>query len=123
MAGDADFFGDDGIKQKVEALWAGVFQASNRVLHQHDTFGFSGIEIIPSPNIHQMMNTLRVLGFVIDILVDKAPEHNLDHGSVRQLLNAKQQISNMESVAAALKIGSRDDYEAAVAILDKQLVV
>lgn len=123
MAGDDELIDQIKIRQKVETLWANVFQASNRVLFQHGTFGFSGIEHIPSPNIHQMLNTLRVLGFVIDILVDKASSQDLDHDSVKQLLNAKQQIANMENVAAALKIGNVDDYEAAVAVLDKQMVI
>ena len=123
MVGDTELIDQVQIREKVETLWAKVFQASNRVLYQHGTFGFSGIELIPSPNIHQMLNTLRLLGFAIDILVEIAPSQNLDHDSIRQLLNAKQQIANMESVAAALKIGNVDDYEAAVAVLDKQMVV
>jgi hypothetical protein len=120
---DVEFFGDHDIKDRVEKLWGKVFESSNKVLHHNKVFGFTGIEVIPSPNIHQMMNTLRVIGFVIDILLAGAEKNNLDHDARRQLLNAKNQIANMEQVAAALKIGDRDDYEVAVEALDKQMVI
>lgn len=115
-----EFFGDATVKDKVTELWAKVFDASNKVLHQNKVYGFGGIEIAPSPNIHDMMVTLLVLGAVIDVLYAKL---DLEYEQERQLLNAKAQITTMERVASALKARNRQDYDAAVAALDKQAVL
>jgi hypothetical protein len=116
----AQFFGDATVKEKVEELWTKVFQSSSKVLHQAKKFGFSGIEIIPSPNIHEMLITLQLFTAVIEILVTNAEVAGLEYDQTRQLLNAKAQITTMEQLASALRAKNRQDFDAAVDALAKQ---
>jgi hypothetical protein len=115
-----EFFGDEGIKRQVEELWGKVFESSNRVLHQAKKFGFYGIEVIPSPNIHEMLVTLQLFSAVIEILVTNADAAGLEYEHTRQLLNAKAQITTMEQLASALRAGNREDFDRAVEALANQ---
>ena len=104
--------------QKVEALWAKVFESSNKVLHQHLKFGFDGFERVPRPNVHDMLIQLQAFNALFDILL----RADLGYDNNRQLLNAKAQITNMERVALALDAQNREDYDAAVGALERQAV-
>ncbi|MDH1522520.1 hypothetical protein [Achromobacter mucicolens] len=118
--GGEDLFLKKEIKETVEELWATVFQNSNRVLHQAKKYGFLGIELIPSPNIHEMLISLQLASAYIDVLLTNSVIASLDHDSTRQLLNAKEQVTNMERLAFALKANDRDDYDRAVEALRRQ---
>lgn len=122
MGGNAEFSDQIEVKEKVESLWAKVFQSSNNVLHQHKIFGFTGIELIPQPNIHERLVLLQVLSAIIDVLLNSAGGV-LEYEQQRQLLNAKSQITTMEQLATALKGNNQSDYEAAVAALELQTVI
>lgn len=114
---------DDVIKSKVDELWSKVFQESNRVLKQADDYGFLGIERIPSPNIHQILLSLKVFDALIDILLANADVAALEYDQERQLLNAKSQLVRMGRLAAALRANNREDYEKAVEELQQQAVI
>ncbi len=104
---------------RIEKLWAIVFQSSNQVLHQHKKYGFDGFELIPRPNVHDMLVTLKIFGAVIDVLIDA----DLEYEQQRQLLNAKTQITNMERLALAINANSRGDYEDAAEAIERQAVI
>jgi hypothetical protein len=124
MGGDKEFFGEEIVRQKVEQLWTKVFESSNKVLHQHKVFGYTGIAVIPSPSIEERIFTLQVFSTLIDFLLnaDGKVGVDLDYDQTRQLLNAKSQITTMEQLAAALKANNRQDYDVAVAALERQAV-
>jgi hypothetical protein len=103
---------------QVDELWARVFESSNRVLHQHQKYGFDGFAKIPRPNVHDLLITLKLVTAHLDALLTA----DLEYTQSRQLLNAKTQITNMEKLALALHNKSREDYDAAVEALDKQAV-
>lgn len=111
---------DDCIKDRVEQVWSEVFKNSNTVLKQAKDYGFLGIDIVPSPNIHEILLYLRVFDALMDILLDSAANFELDYDQVRRLLNAKGQLVNMGKVASALKAGNREDFESAIAALRNQ---
>lgn len=114
---------DAGIKHRVEQLWAKVFESSNSIIKHARDYGFPGIEVIPSPNIHQILIHLQVFDALIDILLANASKiGELEYDEIRKLLNAKTQLVNMGRVATALKADNKDDFEAAVADLEKQAV-
>lgn len=115
-----ELFDEQDIKLRVEKVWGKVFSASNKVISQAKNFGFSGIEIIPSPNIHDMLVRLQVFSAVIDILVTHAELFEVEYAETRLLLNAKEQITRMERVAAALKANNRADYIEAISTLESQ---
>jgi hypothetical protein len=110
------------VTSKVQELWEKVFKNSNEVLHQHTHFGFDGVKN-GTPNIEQRLFQLQAIGAVLDILMNNSALGNLDYEQQRQILNAKQQITNMEMVAAAVKADEEADYIEAVAILEKQLPI
>lgn len=104
------------VAEKVETLWAKVFESSNRVLVQHLKYGLSGFSEVPRPNVHDMLITLRVFDSVMDVL----SQLDLPYEQSRQILNAKAQITNMERVALAVEASNQADYDAAVEALDRQ---
>jgi hypothetical protein len=114
---------DQAIAARVETIWAKVFQNSNTVLKHAKDYGFLGMELIPSPNIHQIMLHLTVFDALIDILLANQEVVDLGYEQARQLLNAKSQLVNMEKLASALKANNQVDYDAAIAALEGQLVI
>lgn len=120
MNNEVDFFGDATVKEVVHQLWANVFQASNKVIRDAGLFGFDGIELIPDPNIHQMVNALAVISGALDIMISLLDDAEINHNEVRLVLNAKKQILSMEYVAAALKSGNREDFDKAIEELKQQ---
>lgn len=115
-----ELFEDAEIKQKVADVWAKVFDASNRVLRHANNFGFTLMEIVPSPNIHEMLATLQIFSSVIDILITHADRLGIEYDEIRLMINAKEQITRMERVAAALKANNRNDFNVALADLERQ---
>lgn len=108
---------DAEIKARVNIVWEKVFHASNIVIVQAKKFGFLGMDIIPDPNIHQMLVTIRLLDDQIDTFVG---DENIEYGEERLMLNAKKQLAKMEIVAAALKANNREDFDTAIAELEGQ---
>lgn len=107
----------DEDKKRVEQIWAKVFESSNRVILQHEKFGFQGVVKLPHPDVHVMVVQLKYFGAIIDILITELP-----HDEQRMLLNAKRQITNMELLALALTTNNEADYRCAVEALERQAV-
>lgn len=110
------------VTSKVQELWEKVFKNSNEVLTQHLRFGFDGVKN-GDPNIEQRLLQLQALEAIFDLILNNRLIGELDYEQQRQILNAKQQITNMEMVAAAVKADKVADYEEAVKSLEKQLPI
>jgi hypothetical protein len=110
------------VKAKLEQLWDRVFKNSNEILHQHVRFGFDGVKN-GNPHIEHRLVQLQAIEAVFDVLINNSRLGDLEYEQQRQILNAKQQITNMEMVAAAVKANREDDYREAVALLEKQLPI
>lgn len=109
---------DDAIVcKKVHTAWSLVFQFSNKVLTDEKKFGFTGMGLIPDPNIHQMMAALKGLDSILEYV---ATEFSLPTDEIRLILNARTQITKMGAVAAALKANSEEAFTIALAELDAQ---
>lgn len=117
-----ELFADAEIKQKVEEVWAKVFEASNRVLKHANNFGFSMMEIVPSPNIHEMLTTLQIFSSVLDILINHADKLGIEYDETRLMLNAREQLTRMERVAFALKANNKEDFDLWLRELERQAV-
>lgn len=115
-----ELFQDAEIKKKVEEVWAKVFHAGNKVLQHAKQYGFLGMEIVPKPNIHEMMVSLQLFSALIDVLITNADSLGIEYDETRLMLNAKEQITRMERVAVALRANNRGDFEAAVKVLETQ---
>lgn len=115
-----ELFEDAAIKRKVTEVWSKVFEASNKVISHANNYGFRGMEIIPSPNIHGMLVAMQIFSSIIDILITSAEKLEVPYDEVRLMLNAKEQITRMERVAAALKANNRDDFNVALDALENQ---
>ncbi len=108
------------INERVKKMWAVVFQHSNMVLRQASTFGFYCIQEIPDPNIHTMLVNMRVFSSVMEVIIASANEIELGYEQTRMLLNAKEQLTRMERLAAALKADNKEDYNKAIEDLERQ---
>lgn len=115
-----EYFFDELIKNKVLKYWEIVFSASGKVIKQHKDFGFNGMHI-PDPNVHTMVVYLRMHEEILQVLFDNATLLGLDYEQIRMILNAKEQISRMERVASALKAGNKEDFDTAMAELERQV--
>ena len=104
----------------VATAWADVFATSNLVIRQSGLYGFNGIELIPNPNIHQMLASMSVVSVMLDKITEKLDRVDLDPNDTRLLLNAKQQILRLEQVAAALLAKDENLYNQAIKELEKQ---
>lgn len=115
-----ELFDDLLIKAKVESVWNKVFESSNKVIAQARSHGFLGMEVVPNPNIHTMLVSLQAFTALIDIIITNAEVFNVDYDATRLLINAKEQITRMEKVAAALKANNREDFDAAIGEIERQ---
>ena len=106
----------------VSSVWTDVFATSNLVIKQSGLYGFNGIELIPNPNIHQMLASMSVVSVMLDKITEKLDRIDLDPDDTRLLLNAKQQILRLEQVAAALLAKDEPLYNEAILELKKQAV-
>lgn len=113
-------YDNEEIRNRVNKIWALVFQNSNTVLKQSKTFGFLLMENGPDPNIHAIVVKLQMFSSVMDILINVGPDAGLEYEQTRLIINAKEQLSRMERVAAALKAGNEEDYNASIDELERQ---
>lgn len=115
-----DLYGDAVVQERVNKVWAEVFTASNQVLQHARTYGFLGMEVIPNPNVHQMLVTLQMLDALMDVILLRFED--LPYEEKRLIFNAKEQITRMERVAAALQENNSADFNEAIACLERQAV-
>lgn len=115
-------FADDDVKKKVEELWALVFRASSRVLQQHLRQGFDGVCKMASPTVEEMVRYLKFFDNVLDVLYQHNEKFGIEYEQVRQILNARAQVANMEALMLAVKASNREDYDAIVQRIDRQAV-
>ena len=109
---------DAVVKDRVQKAWNVVFAASNKVLVDEKRFGFTGMGVIPDPNIHQLVVLLRALDAVLNSIASEFDD--LAYDDTRLLLNAREQITRMERVAAALRSNNIEDFNDAIQMLEQQ---
>lgn len=110
-------FSEEGlilVKQKADEIWEKVTKIGNRVLFQCNFYGYHGVEVIPDPNLHVLIDGLSFIDGALDLLNSHATFFNLDYDEIRKLLNAKTQVVILERIAAALKAKNEEDYKQAV---------
>jgi len=108
---------DIKIQQRVAKVWAEVFLASSIVIDHSKKYGFLGMEIIPNPNIRQLLLSVRLLEEMIDTFIN---HEELEYEEKRLMLNAKKQLTMMNLVAAALTAGNHEDFNVAMNSLETQ---
>ena len=118
-----DLYDYSYIKERVDKIWALVFERSNAVLSQSKLYGFHCMQEIPDPNIHGMLVQLQVFSAVMDILITHGPDAGLEYDQTRLILNAKEQVTRMERVATALNANNREDYDIAITELERQAAI
>ena len=106
------------ISPRIEILVNEIFIAANKVLQAHAKFGFSGIAQLANPSIEETLLFLNLVEGALDILDARSV---LDYDESRRVLNAKQQIWNVQNIANSLKSSNENDYLDAIKRLDKQV--
>lgn len=113
---------DKSIKDAVDKVWESVFKTSNKVLADYHKYGFSGMAIVPDPNIHQMLFSIQVVNLFIDLLINSADNIGIEYDEIRKLINSKQQFALLEELASALKANDRGGFDTAMEKLRVQCV-
>ncbi len=111
---------DTEVQRKVQEIWDKVFESSAQVIHHAKAYGFEYMAVIPSPNIHQMLVRLQMVSSILDILITNSQVVNIDYDSVRMMLNAKEQFTRLERLAAALQANDRNGFEEALNQIETQ---
>ena len=114
-AQDADVVWEQ-IQGEVDAAWSSIFRVVNTVVDHHVQFGFKLIESKINPSFQDILLSLKMMEALLDVF----PVDDVEYATSRMILNAKQQINNIELVVTALKHNRQDDYEAAMARLRTQ---
>ena len=112
--------GDDEVTKQVSLIWERVFHASNRVIAQSGIYGFHSIQLIPNPNIHQMLQSMRLLAVMMDEILGTTGSFSDTPENFRLLVNAREQLTRLESVAAALISGNEQLYQEGIERLKQQ---
>lgn len=115
-----ELFDDAVIRDRVITLWSVVFQASNTLIVQANMYGFELIEVVPDPNIHQMLMTMKGAESLLSIIIDNQVFGDLHYDDARKLLNAREQLRSMQEVAIALKANDGVGFDVAIAKLEAQ---
>ncbi|MDD3884531.1 MAG: hypothetical protein PHW66_06300 [Gallionella sp.] len=111
---------DVAITQKIQKSWEAVFKASSKIIQQSGLYGFDGMELIPNPNIHQMLRSLKIVSVMLTEIVDRLESLEIGTDEVRLLCNAQEQIARMERVSLALISNDRELFDLAIQDLESQ---
>lgn len=118
---DNTLMNDPRITRLVFDVWNEVFKASNEVLLHAERYGYSGMTIVPDPNIHGILEQVKVMSRSLDTLSVLA-NGGFDYDENRLLLNAREQMTRMERLALALTNDKRGDFDVELALMKSQAV-
>lgn len=121
MENNVILFDQEGVKKEVHAMWEEVTSSSNTVISKAKNYGFSLIEVVLDPDIHQMLTALRGIEGILDVIIDRGFFNEMEHDEIRLVLNARESIRKMEYVAIALKENNEVDFDKAIKDLSLQV--
>ncbi len=110
---------DDLIHTKVVAIWEKVFGASNKIIVSAKIYGFHGIGIIPDPNIHDIVRSVRVVRSMLQEINSFDDLHFEDN---RLILNSIAQLTTMELLALSVQNNDRESFDELLSGLNGQAV-
>jgi hypothetical protein len=115
---------DDDVRTEVLNFWANIFRASNEIIRQSNIYGFLSIGVIPDPNIHQILKSIKIIDDILDeVLSDlEDSEISTEMDTTRLIQNAKQQLLIMENLALSLKHNDEKSYNENLEALKRQAV-
>lgn len=121
----SDFFNDATIKEEVVGLWGNVFQVSNKIIKDANFYGFDLIDLIPDPNVHQILKSMKVINSLLEDIMDDIEDSEIQEHieMTRIILNAKQQILLMEKVAISLKQKDKVEFDSAINAMKNQATI
>lgn len=70
--------------------------------------------------MHALIVHLNIFSAVMNILVTQGMETGVDYDQTRLILNAKEQLTKMERVAAAIIANNKKDYQMAIQDIEKK---
>lgn len=113
-----NLYDSDEVKRRVDKVWERVFLNCNSVLRQSKIYGFYCCQEVPHPNMHALIVHLNIFSAVMNILVTQGMETGVDYDQTRLILNAKEQLTKMERVAAAINANNKKDFKIAIKDLE-----
>jgi hypothetical protein len=116
---DSSLMNDPKVTELVYKVWSTVFGASNEVLLHADKYGYHGMTIVPNPNIHEILEQIKVMSVHLNNL-SLLVNGSFDYEQNRLLLNAREQMMRMERLALALTNDKREDFDEQLALMKSQ---
>jgi len=99
-------------------IWDKVQGTVQDLIRQDANWGFSKIVFVENPSLLQLINAAEML----ESFIDSVLKHRLgeQYDETRRLLNCKNQVVNIQSVAAAALAGNQEDYDLFLSRLKSQ---
>ncbi len=107
----------DRIREEVVANFQKICESVSIILKAHKVLGFQLIAEHMDPSIEDILLSLAMIKASLEPLQSS---NLLPFSELRILMNSKQMIWCMESVAQALKAGSQHDYQRAIEMMRQQ---
>lgn len=123
MLNNLKLMDDKETQEIIDELWGTVFENCYGLIQQTAIFGFKEMDVLPDPNIHQILASSIVIGTMLDTILDFDNEGIINVADTRKIINAKQQILIMKRMATALKNKDENTFNLAVTDLKSQAVI
>ena len=107
------------MEDTVVEIWGAVCSNIEQVLRECQLYGLAGILMIRDPSIQERIDALKTFDRVCQIIVDNIPGE--DYSIVRMMLNAKQQIINLEILLSAAQNDDSDGFDRAQEVLRRHI--
>ena len=102
-------------------IWERVCHNVGVVLEECDWYGLAGILIAPDPTLESRIGALKDFDTLCTAIITVLEARNEDHYStIKTMLNAKQQIVNLELLLNAAKNADEEGFKEAQSKLDGQ---
>jgi hypothetical protein len=109
------------LEELSETIWNEVCHNVGVVLEECKWYGLAGILIAPDPTLESRIGALKRFDKVCTVIVTALEEQNGKHYStIKTMLNAKQQMVNLELLLNAAKNADEEGFKEAQLKLDGQ---
>ena len=106
------------VRPRLSMVLEKVFETTDTMLKVHTSVGFKDFNKTIDPSIEEILLDLKLIEAVLDTLDAVGV---LDYDETRRVMNAKQQIWNVQNVATSLQNGDEASYLEAMKRLDTQV--
>lgn len=105
------------LAELIAKIWDQIIGQVNKLIDAHDSFGYVQFNAKLNPSLPEMLEGLSFVDFALNKFIASG---KLEHDEHRNVLNSKQCILKMRSLALALDSQDQAEYERIMAELKSQ---